>query len=302
MNESVEMQAARLALLAVRAGIARDTTLVADRVILAPGDEAIPVDVAAARLSALPKPLVLEWSTRDGVLVVDAHAPRTPFERHRFESVLPDRREEGGPLDFLSETHDIDSGGALIFAVGRDDDSLLLTLEAVESWDATYFVRGGYGADAVDLASDDAVHRAAAARGAVGYMRFHPTNGAHLEMRSIPAAGPGEMLAPERQEEAESALLDAVHFMQPLVEKLAQLPLHAPPSGHGAPADGSRAARHLRKRSMHDAMLRAIPLGLAEQLARAYEGRPMPAEVRHFLETVRALPASGEPGGQERAR
>ncbi len=175
MPTSLELDAARLALLVLRASPSHRTPLVTGGIRIAPEPQILTDDAAADALAAVPKPVACTAAINDGTLEVtwSALTAGSPdFDWHAKSIALS--REHGGFVGYLAKRRDASAHELTVCCIGRAE-TLLLSLPAAERWHEDYFIRS------VQMRGDDVrnpwcveqpQYREAKERGAVGLLIF----------------------------------------------------------------------------------------------------------------------------------
>lgn len=133
------MDAARLALLALRASIDPQKPLAPGTVVVAPSSTVITVEAAARALAALPKPVSCKATAENGVLTIDCRpldAGETEWRHYRSAKEF-----SGGHRGFMSHTIERygPSDAHLVAAFGREE-RLLLPLQVAVDWHRDYMI------------------------------------------------------------------------------------------------------------------------------------------------------------------
>ena len=175
MGPIPQLDAARLALLALRASVSQHTPLPGPGVRVFPRSEVLAADAAAQLLAALPKPVACSATPSSDLLEVTCSAlePGTPdFDWHARGVALS--REDGGFMGYLTRRRQANSTDVSVCCFGRDE-SLLVSLAAVDRWAEDYYIkRVNLRGDDVtnDLCTDWPQYREAKQRGAAGILIF----------------------------------------------------------------------------------------------------------------------------------
>ncbi|HEV7704634.1 MAG TPA: hypothetical protein VGO46_10095 [Gemmatimonadaceae bacterium] len=173
-ERETDLNAARLAMLALRASVSRKVTLSQDRVRIDPDTDSISTSDAAELLASLPKPLVCRAENVDSQLVVSCTdlAGAREFERHVYANSQRMNAETGGFMSYISDRYG--EGDHLVAAFGRDE-TLVIPMSTADRWARDYLILAvGMRGDNVDnfhsLTDPDYVE--AKRRGAKGLLRF----------------------------------------------------------------------------------------------------------------------------------
>ncbi|HXY32249.1 MAG TPA: hypothetical protein VEI06_16195 [Gemmatimonadaceae bacterium] len=171
--EQADLQAARLALLVMRAALRDGEGVESERVVLRPDTGPLSRDEAVDRLARMPKPLECYARLVGTLMTVRC---RTIDERLRSDD-RRSRRVEGGAVYFphLRLEHGDRYPGLTVYCLGRRE-SLTLTVAEVERWHRDYEVRP-IGTNASPpgfyLATNPDAARAAHAAGAAYLMKCY---------------------------------------------------------------------------------------------------------------------------------
>jgi hypothetical protein len=150
MGPIPQLDAARLALLALRASVSQETPLPRLGVRVFPRSDILTSEAAAHQLEA-------------GTSDFDWHAKGIALSR-----------EDGGFMGYLTRTRQANSTDVSVCCFGRDD-TLLVSLASVERWAEDYYIkRVNLRGDDVtnDLCADWPQYREARERGAAGILIF----------------------------------------------------------------------------------------------------------------------------------
>ena len=271
--------AARLALLAMRAGVSESSPLDSDRVTLSGTPSTMFTEAAAQRLAEMPKPLFCQAEVRDGTLFVTcrALAEVDASEQQLFDMRRSELEERGGFLGFLEEYY----GGEdhLVKALGRGE-SLLVRRSVVELWSRDYSIRGGgHSADYIDnpWSETNPEYVEARRQGAKGILRFWwPDKSQDRIVGRVFQLPPvGSASASERRDADQQLIVMARHFRQ-LLEGI----IRADSVADSTPSR-SKWGEWQRK---HAQQFRTRLPQMAAMMKQVFEGREMPADVAAFIE------------------
>jgi hypothetical protein len=136
--------AARLTLLALRAGLPIHHAVDREQVIVRPRSERVSIVVAALRLAQLPKPLFCVQEL-DGNYMVVTCAPvgaRDDWQA-QYERVQANNIRRGGLSGFIkrARSNSDANGSSKVLCKGRDE-TLVLSLEEAEEWARDYHWEG----------------------------------------------------------------------------------------------------------------------------------------------------------------
>ena len=134
---ALDLEAARLLLIALRASLPTEQNISVGRVVLAPEGEGLSPDSAARALASKPKPLECHAYVADGTLVVSCGSLSTEWRAlHRYQ--VEDLSSRDGPIGSLrTSTSDGESDEVLILGRG---EALLARAGALEAWTRDYVV------------------------------------------------------------------------------------------------------------------------------------------------------------------
>ena len=274
-----EFLAARLALLALRAGIGDSSPLDFDRVALTDTSSSISNDEAAQRLAAMPKPLFCDAEARDATLFVNCHGldEATAGERQIFEMQCRMYEEHGGLMGFLEEYYGAEDH--LVKVIGRGE-SLLLHRSVVERWSRDYDIRGrGHSGDNIDnpWSEEKPEYVEARREGAKGILRFWwpDTSQDRLVVKVVQHPLPDDASAAERRDADEQLVAMARHYRRLLGR------IVTTDSFDGLPPPRSKWGESQRK---DDQRFRTQLPQVAEMMKQVFQGREMPADVTAFVE------------------
>lgn len=135
--DTVDLDAARLALAALRASLPQQQRTDDERVVLAPDVEVLSFDAVATRLAGKPKPLECRAHAADGTLVVscsDVSAEWRAIHNNQVEDI----NSSEGPIGALRTSTD-ESATEKVLVLGKEQ-SLLVPIGALEAWARDYVI------------------------------------------------------------------------------------------------------------------------------------------------------------------
>jgi hypothetical protein len=179
VQRSIDLEAARLALLMARAGISRKTKLLGPYFRLPSLDQRFTADEIIQRLALASKPLLC--TAREfggGVEITYSRLEPGTRDWDWHEMVVHDMREHGGMLRAYlardpNRDPNINIDDILIYCVGWQE-SQLVSLPVVEQWHQDYSTSANLIIDGVDnpWCYDDPQYLEAKTKGARGILRF----------------------------------------------------------------------------------------------------------------------------------
>jgi len=175
MPSLAQLDAAKLALLTLRASIGRSTPVARDAVRIFSSAEILASNAAAHLLAGAPKPIVCSAIPYPEAMEIQCSALETGTpDADWYAQCRESDREHGGFMGYLSARPSTEHSDVNVYCVGRDE-SLLIPLSAVERWAQDYFIkRVNCRGDDVDnhLCADWPDYKEARQRGAAGILMF----------------------------------------------------------------------------------------------------------------------------------
>ncbi|MEP7066430.1 MAG: hypothetical protein ABI889_10385 [Gemmatimonadota bacterium] len=283
-EEDLDLEAARLTLVALFAFVPPYESVDDRHVRIAPESALLSIDSAARFMASMPKPLICA-ADRVGItlrVTCELLAAASEFERDMFTRRLKSNTGDGELFDSLADAHGENEHSVLVISGTR---SLLVSLAGARRWYRDYIVDFiGWRADDVRSApaADDAQYSGANRQGASGILQFFsPAD--HLvttDGTSVPFPLPDSATSEERRkleramiERARSRLVsisqedDIAAVEQSLVER-AEIPADA-------------IGEYLRDRDSFGDQV------LSSQMQQFFRDRAMPPEVAAFVDACR---------------
>src|SRR5690242_18342756 len=181
MHTSLELDAARLAVLAARASISREIKLRPTHFRLPLAHDRLTSDEIAQRLLVAPKPLLCTARDAGGTVEI-TYRPLEPGTHHYewHERLVKSAEERGGFMSYVPRSTDDSAEDLKIYCVGWDE-WLLLSIPAVEQWRRDYEVHANMRGDVVDnpLCTEEPEYRDAKTQGAAGLIIFSSPGDSH---------------------------------------------------------------------------------------------------------------------------
>lgn len=283
-EDALDLDAARVALIAFLGGVPAYESVSADRMRVAPDSAILTFEQATRLLASMPKPLVCHAENVDGTLHVTCEllAELSAVEQERFARRRDEPGERRDLFQYLIEEYGDDDHRVAAYGHGQ---STVVSIAAARRWHRDYeHEHVSWGADrtANEGAHDRPEYADARRRGAKGIIRFSSMADHVVTLDAEHFLFPlADSATPEDRRRLEKGLIEIARSQLLLIEdeeELSAVERELVERGE-LPADS--LVRHERNPwpYLHRVM--------ASQMRKFFEGRAMPPEVEAFVDACR---------------